>query len=264
MTLLPGRRALVTGAGSGIGRATCERLAGEGAAVAALDVDADAARAVAGDVGGIALVADVADPAALEAALRAGMEALGGIDILVNNAGVGAVRAFDRYGDEEYGRIVDTSMRATYVATSVVGPAMVAAGSGAVCNVASVSGIRPTRGEAPYSAAKAAVIALTASAALEYGPAVRVNCVSPGVIDTPLTAPLLASDGVRAAIEAGTPLRRAGTAGEVATVIAFLCSDLASYVTGVNLPVDGGSLVPSAQVDGVLAGIVAWERRPRP
>ena len=263
MTLVPGRRALVTGAGSGIGRATCLRLAEEGAAVAALDVDAVAAHAVAGDVGGTALVADVADPVALGAALRAGMDALGGIDILVNNAGIGAVRAFERYDDGQYSRIVDTSMRATFVAISVVAPVLAAAGSGAICNVASVSGIRPTRGEAPYSAAKAAVIALTSSAALEYGPAVRVNCVSPGVIDTPLTEPLLATGGVRAAVEAGTPLGRVGTAGEVADVIVFLCSDLASYVTGVNLPVDGGSLVPSAQVDGVLAGIVDWERRPR-
>jgi NAD(P)-dependent dehydrogenase (short-subunit alcohol dehydrogenase family) len=116
--------------------------------------------------------------------------------------------------------------------------------------------MRPTRGEAAYSAAKAAVIALTRSAALEYGPMVRVNCVSPGVIDTALTAPLLAGDENRGAIEAGTPLGRVGTATEVADVILFLCSDLAAYVTGVNIAVDGGSLLPSAQVDHALQGFL--------
>jgi len=117
--------------------------------------------------------------------------------------------------------------------------------------------MRPTRGEAPYGAAKAAVIALTSSAALEYAPTVRVNCVSPGLIETPLTAPLLADEAARRAFDASTPLGRVGTAQDVADVVAFLCSDRAAYVTGVNIPVDGGSLLPSAQVDASLRAILS-------
>jgi NAD(P)-dependent dehydrogenase (short-subunit alcohol dehydrogenase family) len=134
---------------------------------------------------------------------------------------------------------------------------MLEAGGGSIVNMASVSGMRPTRGEAPYAASKAAVIALTQSAALEYGPTIRVNCVSPGLIDTPLTAPLMGDEKVRAGFHRKTPLGRVGTADDVASVIAFLCSDMAAYVTGVNIPVDGGSLLPSAQVDGVLSAILA-------
>jgi NAD(P)-dependent dehydrogenase (short-subunit alcohol dehydrogenase family) len=109
-----------------------------------------------------------------------------------------------------------------------------------VVNVSSLSGLRPTRGEAPYSAAKAGVVALTMSAALEYGPGIRVNCVSPGFVRTPLTEVAAADDATRAELEAATPLGRLGTAEEVAATIAFLCSEGAAYITGQNIKVDGG------------------------
>jgi NAD(P)-dependent dehydrogenase (short-subunit alcohol dehydrogenase family) len=134
---------------------------------------------------------------------------------------------------------------------------MLEAGRGSIVNVSSISGMRPTRGEAPYAASKAAVIALTQSAALEYGPILRVNCVSPGLIETPLTAPLMGDEKTRASFDRKTPLGRVGTAEDVASVIAFLCSDMAAYVTGINLPVDGGSLLPSSQVEGVLTAILS-------
>ena len=119
--------------------------------------------------------------------------------------------------------------------------------------MASVSGLRPTRGEAPYSAAKAAVIALTKSAALEYGPDhIRVNCVSPGFIHTQLTGFAFDNPAWIEPLEARTPLGRAGTPEDVADVVVFLASDRARYVTGHNLVVDGGSLLPSAQVDHFL------------
>jgi len=257
MGLVDGHRALVTGGGSGIGRAVCLRLRAEGAAVAVLDVDAEAAERVAAELGGApALVADVGDARAVGAAVARAAEELGGLSVLVNNAGVGSVHALDRTTDDQYDRVVDTSMRGTFNGLRAAAPVLVAGGGGSIVNIASVSGIRPTRGEAPYSAAKAAVIALTRSAALEYGPTVRVNCVSPGLVETPLTAPLLRNAERRADLARRTPLGRPGTADEVASVVAFLCSDLASYVTGVNLVVDGGSLLPSSQVEGVLTSIL--------
>jgi NAD(P)-dependent dehydrogenase (short-subunit alcohol dehydrogenase family) len=256
MRLLERRRVVVTGAGSGIGRATCVRMAAEGATVTALDIDESAARAVADETGGTAVGADVTDAGALEAAISGAARLMGGIDTLVNNAGIGSMADLHRYSDRRFDRIVDVNVKGTFHGLRSAVPLMLASGGGAIVNVASVSGMRPTRGEAAYSAAKAAVIALTSSAALEYGPTVRVNCVSPGVIDTALTAPLLAVDGNVGVIEAGTPLGRVGTATEVADVIVFLCSDLAAYVTGVNIAVDGGSLLQSAQVDRVLQGFL--------
>ncbi|HEY1989067.1 MAG TPA: SDR family NAD(P)-dependent oxidoreductase [Acidimicrobiales bacterium] len=259
MGLLEGHQALVTGAASGIGRATCLRLQAEGARVAVLDIDADAAAAVAAELGGSpVVVADVCDSEAMAAAVPLVAEQLGGLTILVNNAGVGNVKPMHRYSDREYDRIVNVSMKGTFNGVRAAAPVMLEGGRGSIVNMASISGMRPTRGEAPYAASKAAVIALTQSAALEYGPTLRVNCVSPGLIETPLTAPLMGDEKVRAGFDRTTPLGRVGTAEEVASVIAFLCSDMAAYVTGINIPVDGGSLLPSAQVDGVLSAILSF------
>jgi NAD(P)-dependent dehydrogenase (short-subunit alcohol dehydrogenase family) len=185
------------------------------------------------------------------------VEEFGGLSILVNNAGLGLARPFHKHSDRAYDRVVDASMRGTFHGIRAVAPVILAGGGGAIVNVSSVSGIRPTRGEAAYSAAKAAVIALTQSAALEYGPAIRVNCVSPGLIDTPFTAPFLDDAAIRSGIERRTPLRRVGTAAEVASVIVFLCSEGSSYITGVNIPVDGGSLLPSSQVEEPLGDLVS-------
>ena len=257
MGRLGGHRALVTGAGSGIGRATCLLLAAEGATVAALDLDAGSAAQVAKEVGGPAVVADMADSDAVADAVAQAVAELGGLSLLVNNAGMGLARPFHKHSDRAYDRVVDVSMRGTFHGIRAAAPVMLAGGGGAIVNVSSISGIRPTRGEAAYSAAKAAVIALTQSAALEYGPTIRVNCVSPGLIDTPLTAPFLDDAAVRSGIERRTPLGRVGTPAEVASVIAFLCSGESSYITGINVPVDGGSLLPSSQVEEPLGDIVA-------
>lgn len=257
MGLLDGARAVVTGAGSGIGRETCLQFAAHGARVVVLDIDGDSARSVAREIGGEPVVADVADREALEAAMQRAVELLGGITILVNNAGVGSMKPLHQYEDSEYDRVVNPSLRGTFNGIGVAAPLMVAGGGGSIVNMSSVSGMRSTRGEAPYSAAKAGVIALTQSGALEYAPTVRVNCVSPGLIDTPLTAALFHDDEARRGFDRNTPLGRVGTAADVAGVIVFLCSDLAAYVTGVNLPVEGGSLLASAQMDATFSSILS-------
>lgn len=253
MSTFDGLAALVTGGASGIGRATALRLARDGAAVAVLDRDGDGARAVAAEIGGRAFEVDVRDGDAVRAAVDATVEALGGLAILVNNAGVGDLRPMHTVDDRLWHRLLDVNLTGTYHAMAAAVPVMLAAGRGVIVNNASVSGLAPTRNEAAYSAAKAGVIALTASGALEYGPTIRVNCVAPGFIRTPLTAIWDDFPDAFAPIADSIPLGRIGAAEEVAEVIAFLCSDAAAYVTGHTLVVDGGLSLPQAGTDAALA-----------
>jgi NAD(P)-dependent dehydrogenase (short-subunit alcohol dehydrogenase family) len=262
MGLLDGHRSIITGGASGIGAAAARRFAAQGAQVAVLDRDGDRAAAVAAEVDGFSVAVDVADLDATSAAVREASERLGGLDDLFANAGVGNLKRLDAYGEKEWDLLVDVNLKGTFACIRAAAPIMQAAHAesgraGSIVTMASVSGIRPTRGEAPYSAAKAGIIALTRSAALEYGPALRANCVSPGFIHTPLTGFAATHDTYRPAIDAGTPLGRAGRAEEVADVAVFLCSPLASYVTGINLVVDGGSLLPSAQSDPMLSDLLS-------
>jgi NAD(P)-dependent dehydrogenase (short-subunit alcohol dehydrogenase family) len=247
------RVALVTGGASGIGRATAVRLARDGASVAVLDRDGAGARAVAAEIGGRAYEVDVRDGDAVRAAVDAVVADFGSLAILVNNAGMGDLRPLHTVDDRLWHRLVDVNLTGTFHAMAASVPAMLAGGGGAIVNNASVSGMAPTRNEAAYSAAKAGVIALTASGALEYGPTIRVNCVAPGFIRTPLTAIWDEHPDAFAPIIDAIPAARIGDAPEVAEVIAFLCSDAASYVTGHTLVVDGGLSLPQAGTDAALA-----------
>lgn len=250
-----GRQVIVTGGGSGIGEATCRLFAREGAAVTVLDRNAESAAGVADEVRGRAAVVDVRDAEAVTTAVQEAAEAMGGLTDLVNNAGIGTAKPLLDYTDKEWALLIGVNLTGTFHGIRAAAPIMVAAGRGSIVNNASLTGIRPTRGEGPYSAAKAGVLALTQNAALELGPAVRVNAVAPGMIHTPLTEMVVANDEWRAAAESGTPAGRIGTAEEVAEVIAFLASDAASYVTGQTIVVDGGSVLPSLQSDALLRAI---------
>lgn len=250
-----GRVALVTGGGSGIGAEVCRILAERGARVAVLDRRPETAEGVASEVDGLALVADVAVSAEVDAAVARTVEELGGLDVLVPNAGVGTAKGLCDYTDDEWDRLVAVNLTGTFTCLRAALPILRERSGGSVVNVASLTGIRPTMGEAPYSAAKAGVIALTRSAALEAAPAVRVNCVAPGMIRTPMTRMVTDDADWLAAAEAGTPLRRVGSATEVAEVVAFLASDAAAYVTGQTIVVDGGSMLPSLQSDSLLRAI---------
>lgn len=256
MGLLEGKRAIVTGGASGIGAATARRFAAEGARVAVFDLRADGAAAVADEIGGIAVGVNVADPQAMREAVTGAAGELGGLDVLFNNAGVGNLKPLDAYTDKEWDLLIGVNLTGTFNGLRAALPLMRDGAGGAIINMASVSGIRPTRGESPYAAAKAGVIALTQSAALEYGPTIRVNCVSPGFIHTALTDFAVTTDRYREPIEAQTPLGRVGTAEDVAKVVVFLASDLAGYVSGQNIVVDGGSMLPSAQVDPMLRDLL--------
>jgi NAD(P)-dependent dehydrogenase (short-subunit alcohol dehydrogenase family) len=235
---LEGRTALVTGGASGIGAATVSLFTRHGATVGVLDRS-----------DGL----DVRDAAAVNDAVRAFADRHGRLDILVNNAGTGDLRPLHAVDDATWHRLVDVNLTGTFNCMRAALPLMLAAGRGVIVNNASVSGITPTRHEAAYSAAKAGVIALTKSAALEYGPAVRVNCVAPGHVRTPLTAPAWDHfPEVFAPVVDAIPLGRVGDAAEVAEVILFLASDRSSYVTGHTIVVDGGISLPQAGTDRAL------------
>ena len=253
MGLLDGQRAVVTGGGSGIGRATCRRMAAEGARVAVLDLNGDGAQAVADEIDGLAYTVDVTDYPALERAIRDAAERLGGLTTLYNNAGASTMSAIDGWDPAEWSRIVELNLTGVFHGMKAGAPLILEAGGGSIVSTASISGTRPAAGEAPYSAAKAAVVALTASAALEYGPTIRVNAVSPGMIHTGLTDILLTGfDWTVPHMEAKTPLARIGTPEDIADVVVFLCSDLARFVTGQNLVIDGGMTLHGSGVDGLF------------
>jgi NAD(P)-dependent dehydrogenase (short-subunit alcohol dehydrogenase family) len=254
MGLLNGHRAVVTGGGSGIGAETCRRMAAEGAQVAVLDLNAENADAVAKEIDGLSYAADVTDFDALSAAMRDASEHMGGLSLLYNNAGGSTLSPIHDYDVAEWRRIVELNLTGVFHGFKAGAPLILNNGGGAIVSTASISGTRPAAGEAPYAAAKAAVIALTASAALEYAPTIRVNAVSPGMIRTPLTELLLHQRGIglEDQQQAKTPLDRIGTPGDIADVVVFLCSDLARFVTGQNLVVDGGMTLHGSGVDGVL------------
>ncbi|HKJ23388.1 MAG TPA: SDR family NAD(P)-dependent oxidoreductase [Myxococcota bacterium] len=256
MGLLDGKRALVTGAASGIGRAVARRFADEGAALALLDRDAEGLEAVARETGGHARVVDVGDAAAARAAVEAAAAKLGGLDVVSNNAGIGRLLAMEHVSAELFDELVRVNLSGTFHVMQAALPFLRASGAGSIVNNASESGVRPTRGELPYSAAKAGVIAATLGAAQECAPEVRVNCVSPGVVRTAMTELLFQAPGLLEPVNRATPLGRTGTAEEVADVILFLASDLSRYVTGQNLVVDGGMGLPQAGIDDVLRTIL--------
>jgi len=236
---LNGKRALVTGAASGIGAACARRFADEGATVTGLDL---AERP--GDSACTAWVhADVADEAAVIAAVGAAVDGLGGVDVLVNAAGVLSVGGADTLDEAEWERVIGVNLKGTWLVSKHVVPHMVAAGQGSIVHLASVEGLEGFSGQTAYNVSKGGVVLLTRNMAADFGPAgVRVNCLCPGLIETPMTSILEdpAFAAVRDAFVDWHLLGRAGQPEEVAAAALFLASDDASFVHGAALVVDGG------------------------
>jgi NAD(P)-dependent dehydrogenase (short-subunit alcohol dehydrogenase family) len=240
----------VTGAASGIGRATAELVAAMGARVLASDVDADAGAAVVAALreGGAEarfVAADVTDGGAVRAAVADAVEAFGRLDCAANCAGVGGGHASTHeYPEDEWDRIVAVNLRGTWLAMRAEIEAMLAAGGGAIVNVSSTLGLRGSPFGSPYSASKHGVLGLTRTAALEYAAhGIRVNVVCPGAIDTPMMdATFERFPGFKEALTGFVPMGRMGGPDEVAGAIAWLSSDAASFVTGEALTVEGGLL----------------------
>jgi 2-hydroxycyclohexanecarboxyl-CoA dehydrogenase len=250
-TPLPAERtALVTGGASprGIGRATAERLARDGWAVAILDLDADAAKntaeeiAQAHSVPTLGVAADVSDEAAVDAAVGQVESGLPPIIGLANIAGISSPTEFLDLTTAEWDRVFDINMRGTYFVTRRAVPAMVENKAGRIVSVSSISAQRGggTYSKVPYSAAKAAIIGFTRALAREVGPhGITVNAVAPGPIDTDIMGGTL-TDERKAALSAGTMLGRVGTVREVAALMAFLMSEDAGYITAATYDINGG------------------------
>jgi NAD(P)-dependent dehydrogenase (short-subunit alcohol dehydrogenase family) len=253
-----GRGALITGGASGIGAATARRLASDGATVVVLDRDAGGAEVLAQEIGGRAIACDVSDAEAVARSYADAFAAAERVDVVVHCAGVGDLRPLHLLDDRTFRRLVDVNFSSVFSGMRATVPHLLALGGGTIVNVASLSGLMPTRNEAVYSAAKAATIALTKSGALEYGPMIRVNCVAPGYVATPLTVLLQGEPETFEPIRDAIPLRRMASAEEIAEVIAFLCSDRSSFITGQTIVVDGGASLPQSGTDATLAAL--WER----
>jgi NAD(P)-dependent dehydrogenase (short-subunit alcohol dehydrogenase family) len=241
-----GRRALITGAARGIGLAAATRLAGEGARVALVDVDAEAL-AGAGDrvSSALQLVADVADEQAVEQAFAAAHEAWGGLDVVVANAAtqlVGRDDRADRLDLDVWRRTVDVNLTGAFLTVKHGARALLADGGGAIICVGSPAGhYGIAAGLDAYSATKAGVSGLVRVTAIDYaGEGIRVNGVLPGITETPMNHWWLDDPEARAALSARIPIGRPAQAEEIAAVIAFLASDDAASVTGALWPVDGG------------------------
>jgi meso-butanediol dehydrogenase/(S,S)-butanediol dehydrogenase/diacetyl reductase len=248
-----GKVCLVTGAGSGIGRATATGFAQRGAQVVVADVNGDGARAVAAEItagGGsaVAIVADMAKPAEIDAMVAGTLEQFGRLDVLHNDAfGVPATMRQNRLARSAeidqavWDYTIQVGLTAVMQATRAALPVMQRQGGGAIVNTASISGLRADYGIAAYNVMKAGVVNLTRVVAVEYAPHnIRVNCVCPGAIDTPLLQRSLDIPGFRDATQAAIPMGRLGRPDEMANVVLFLASDLASYVTGAAFVADGG------------------------
>jgi sorbose reductase len=249
---LRGKSAMITGAASGVGRSTALRFAEEGASVLALfDRNADMTEEVAEEVralGARALVlaGDVTSRDQCAHAVQSLVQDAGRIDILVSNAGVDGEASFLEMTDDEWRRVVDVNLTSSFVLGQVAARTMVADGrGGCILYTASISGMGASDGDAHYGVSKAGIINLVQTMAIELvGYGIRVNCVSPGPLDTPLSRALLGSDEAMAEARAHFPLVPMGRLGrpeEIAAAYAYLASDDGAYTTGQNLVIDGGS-----------------------
>jgi len=241
-----GKVALVTGASGGIGRATALAFAASGAAVVVSDVNDAAGEETAAMIaaaGGKAVFqhCNVADAAEVKALVARGVKAFGRLDFAHNNAGINNMGA-DEYQDDVWDRAVAINLSGVMYCMREEAEVMLAQGSGSIVNTASINGLVGNGAQPGYTATKHGVVGLTRHGALRWAKAgIRVNAVCPGVIETPMTAPLTANPDMRKTLDSLTPMGRMGKAEEIAAAVLWLCSDQASFVTGHPLVVDGGA-----------------------
>lgn len=251
---LDGKVAIVTGGGSGgpdaglgIGQAIAVGFAREGASVVIVDRDGDRGDSTKKEIEALGgsvttFVGDITSAADCEASVQAAVERFGGLDILVNNAAIATHKSITDTDELLYDQTLEVNLKGTFLACKYAVPALIDRGGGSIINIGSVAGIRDAgTGQTAYAASKAGQIGLTIELAGSYGrDNIRVNAVLPGMIATPMMAKSGRVEEVRARLNL---LGRLGDAWDVANAVVFLCSDAASYITGVTLPVDGGATI---------------------
>ena len=244
---LNGKTAIVTGAASGFGAGIARKFATEGARVAIVDINADAASALAKHLGTIAIAADVSSDAGVKQTISTANEKLGRIDILVNNAGIGHTpQPLEDLSEAEFDRIFRVNAKSVYLTARHAVPVMKAQGAGAILNVASTGGVSPRPRLTWYNASKGWMITATRAMAVELAPFnIRVNAINPVAGETPLLKTFMGEDTpeIRAKFLATIPLGRFSTPQDMGNAACFLCSDEASMITGVALEVDGGRCI---------------------
>lgn len=241
---LSGKIALVTGGSRGIGRAIAEALAGAGAKVAICGRDGAKAEEVAAALGGGAqgYACDMAVAAQIEALAQRVEAEVGPVDVLVNNAGLNRDNLLFRIGEDDWDAVLDANLKGPFLLTKLVARGMIKRRWGRVVNISSVVGLIGNKGQANYAAAKAGLIGFTRTVARELASRnVLVNVVAPGYIDTEMTRAIAAE--AKQALQAAIPLGHLGSGADVAGAVLFLASDLASYITGQVLVVDGGMVM---------------------
>ena len=240
---LNGRVAVITGAASGIGAACARTFAAKGAKVVVVDVNASGARAVAKEVGGLAIACNIANESEVNALVAQTERELGPIDVFFNNAGVlGALKPLVDYPEETFDRVIAVNVKAVWLGMKVVAPLLRARGGGAIVNTASIAGLRGSPNIIAYTASKHAVVGMTRAASLELARHnIRVNAVCPAPIETPMVQEL-ETEIRRERLTATIPMRRYGEPHEVAALVAFLASADAAYITGAIYTVDGGAM----------------------
>jgi len=252
---LDGKVCVITGAGSGIGRATALAFAAAGAKLVLLDRDAanaEQTRAMIakGGAEAIALPCDVADPASVAAAGEKAELLAGRCNVLVNNAGVLRSGTLDNVSLADWNALLSINLTGYLICAQVFGKQMRAGGAGSIVHIASIAASEPQAASGAYSASKAGVRMLSQQLAVEWAPQIRSNCVSPGLVETPMSQAFYAAEGVRERRSAMTPAKRIGRPEDIADAVLFLASDRASFVTGQALLVAGGfsqmlmSLIP--------------------
>lgn len=244
MGRIEGKVAIITGAGSGIGRATAIRFAAEGAKVIVTDItgaEDETARSIGGD--SIAVHADVSVSSDVQSVVEVARNRFGRLDVFFNNAGIeGAQAPTAECTEENFDRVISVNLQGVFLGMKYAIPLMIEGGGGSIINNASVAGLVGFPGIPAYCASKGGVVQLTKTAALEYATqGIRVNAICPGVIWTPMVERFTAGNAeLEAAFRATEPVGRFGTPEEVAAMALYLASDESSFVTGAALPVDGG------------------------
>ena len=248
MGILDSEKAIVTGGAGGVGKGICERLIEEGAKLTIFDIDTDAGPKTADSLGASFIQVDVTDPVAVRDAVAQAVESMGGCTLFVNNAGGGVTQLVQphKFTMDEFHNSLQLNFNSCFYCTHAIIPFMMQSGTGNIINISSGSGIAAPFGESVYGAAKAAMISFTRSLAIEYEGIIRANCISPGMVVTPLSEILVNVPGLLDPVYEERPHWQPGNIRDIGNIVVFLASEASSFINGQNIVADGGVILHHA------------------